>query len=183
VGEVSTFAADLAALPAMSCQRARRADAIADLAFDPCCPATGAPHPIDLVGADIGGAFVYGCSAWNIDLTRAKQSNLRITRTNEGTITVDDLKTAQFIYVLLHNENVRDVIDTVTIKVVLLLGRFTPQRKAVLDTLKAWLREHDCVPVIFDFDGPTRRDFTETVVTINGGVHPNVEFGLRMLFV
>jgi uncharacterized protein YjbI with pentapeptide repeats len=119
-----------------------------------------------LVGADLSNSFVYGSSAWNVDLTRAKQRNLRITTTSEGTITVDDLKIAQFIHTILNNENVRHVIDTLTTKVVLILGRFTPQRKRVLDHVKLWLHEHDYVPVIFDFDRPTSRDFTETVVTL-----------------
>ena len=120
-----------------------------------------------LTRADLSGSFVYGCSAWNVDLTKAKQHNLRITRTNEGTITVDDLKTAQFIHTLLNNENVRNVIDTLTTKLVLILGRFTPERKVVLEEVKRWLHAHDYVPVIFDFDRPARRDFTETVVTLS----------------
>jgi hypothetical protein len=102
---------------------------------------------------------------WNVDLTQAKQQNLRITRTNEGTITVDDLKIAQFIHTILNNENVRNVIDTLTTKLVLILGRFTPERKVVLEEA-SWLHAHDYVPVIFDFDRPASRDFTETVVTL-----------------
>jgi uncharacterized protein YjbI with pentapeptide repeats len=119
-----------------------------------------------LVHADLSGAFVYGCSAWNVDLKRARQQNLRITRTDEGTITVDDLKIAQFIHTILNNENVRNVIDTLTTKLVLILGRFTPERKAVLGEVKRWLHAHDYVPVIFDFERPSSRDFTETVVTL-----------------
>jgi hypothetical protein len=34
---------------------------------------------------------------------------------------------------MLHNQKVRDVIDTITSKAVLILGRFTDERKAVLD--------------------------------------------------
>jgi uncharacterized protein YjbI with pentapeptide repeats len=119
-----------------------------------------------LTRADLSGSFVYGSSAWNVDLTQAKQQNLRITRTNEGTITVDDLKIAQFIHTILNNENVRNVIDTLTTKLVLILGRFTPERKVVLEEAKRWLHAHDYVPVIFDFDRPASRDFTETVVTL-----------------
>jgi uncharacterized protein YjbI with pentapeptide repeats len=119
-----------------------------------------------LASADLSGAFVYGCSAWNVDLRRARQQNLRITRTDEGTITVDDLKIAQFIHTILNNENVRNVIDTLTTKLVLILGRFTPERKAVLAEVKRWLHAHDYVPVIFDFERPASRDFTETVVTL-----------------
>jgi len=119
-----------------------------------------------LTRADLTGSFVYGSSAWNVDLENAKQANLRITRTSEGTITVDDLKVAQFIHTLLNNDNVREVIDTVTTKLVLILGRFTRERKVVLDEIKRWLHEHDYVPVLFDFEGPASRDVTETVVTL-----------------
>jgi len=49
--------------------------------------------------------------------------NLIITDDNEPTITVDNLEVAQFIYLLLNNQKIRDVIDTITSKVVLILGR------------------------------------------------------------
>ena len=45
---------------------------------------------------------------------------------------MDDLEIAQFIYLLLNNQKIRHVIDTITSKIVLILGRFTPERKAVL---------------------------------------------------
>jgi len=51
-------------------------------------------------------------------------------------LSVDNLEAAQFIYLLLHNEKIRHVIDTITSKVVLILGRFAPERKPVLDGLK-----------------------------------------------
>ena len=54
-------------------------------------------------------------------------------------------------------------IDSITSKVVLILGRFTPERKAVLDALREELREHHYLPILFDFDVPTNRDITETV--------------------
>jgi hypothetical protein len=44
---------------------------------------------------------------------------------------------------LLHNQKVRDVIDTITSKVVLILGRFTDERKAVLDALREELRKRN----------------------------------------
>jgi hypothetical protein len=73
-------------------------------------------------------------------------------------------KVAQFIYLLLHNEKIRSVIDTITSKVVLILGRFTPpERKAVLDALREELRKRDYLPVLFGFDKPASRDITETI--------------------
>jgi uncharacterized protein YjbI with pentapeptide repeats len=120
----------------------------------------------NLSRADLSGAFVYGVSAWNVELKGAVQRDLRITRTNEGVITVDDIKIAQFIYTLLNNKNVRDSIETLTTKLVLVLGRFTPARKRILDGIKQWLHDHNYVPILFDFDRPASRDFTETVVAL-----------------
>jgi hypothetical protein len=66
----------------------------------------------------------------------------------------------------LTNQKIRHVIDTITSKVVLILGRFTPERKALLDAIREELRNRDYLPVLFDFEGPTSRDFTETVATL-----------------
>jgi hypothetical protein len=53
----------------------------------------------------------------------------------EPEITVDNIEVAQFIYLMLYNQKVRDVIDTITSKAVLILGRFAAQRKKVLDAM------------------------------------------------
>ncbi len=79
---------------------------------------------------------------------------------------VDNLEVAQFIYLLLNNEDIRQVIDTITSKVVLILGRFTPERKAVLDAIRNSLRQRDYLSVLFDFDKPASRDLTETISTL-----------------
>ena len=86
-----------------------------------------------------------------------------ITSKNEPTITVDNIEVAQFIYLMLNNEKVRDVIDTITSKAVLILGRFTDERKAVLDALRSELRKRNYLPILFDFNVPATRDITETV--------------------
>jgi hypothetical protein len=99
-------------------------------------------------------------------LDKAEQLNLRITREDQSTITVDNLKIAQFIYLLLNNEEIRDIIDTIAKKAILILGRFTPERKEVLDALRDELRKHNYTPVLFDFEKPGSRDFTETVRTL-----------------
>ena len=61
---------------------------------------------------------------------------------------------------------IRQVIDTVTSRAVLILGRFTPERKAVLDALREHLRTRNHVPIVFDFDRPVNRNLTETVATL-----------------
>ena len=101
-----------------------------------------------------------------MQLERAKQENLVITPSDEPVITVDNLKIAQFIYLLLNNREIRDVIDTVANKAVLILGRFTTERKAVLDGLRDALRTKGYLPILFDFDKPASRDLTETISTL-----------------
>lgn len=84
----------------------------------------------------------------------------------EPEITVDNIEVAQFIYLLLNNEKIRSVIDTITSKVVLILGRFTEERKAVLDALRDKLRTRELTPVLFDFTKPDSKDVTGTVETL-----------------
>lgn len=83
-------------------------------------------------------------------------------------VRVDDLEVAQFVYLLLTREKLRNVIETITSKAVLILGRFTPERKVVLDAISAELRRHNLLPMMFDFERATTRDFTETIKTLAG---------------
>jgi uncharacterized protein YjbI with pentapeptide repeats len=123
----------------------------------------------NLSRADLTGCFVYATSAWDIQLEETIQANLVITDPTdpkEPSITVDNLEVAQLIYLLLNNKKIRDVIDTIAKKAVLILGRFTPERKAVLDALREALRTHGYLPILFDFDKPSSQDLTETVSTL-----------------
>ncbi|HHT9124255.1 MAG TPA: pentapeptide repeat-containing protein [Candidatus Brocadiia bacterium] len=118
--------------------------------------------------ATLTNCRIYGISAWNLKLKDAIQSNLVITPAKEPTITVDNLEVAQFIYLLLYNEKIRHVIDTITSKVVLILGRFTEKQMKVLDAIKKKLRKHKngYVPVVFNFKKPGSQTFIETVSTL-----------------
>ena len=143
----------------------------------------------DLVGADLSGAkllgvqlirtnledatltdcMIFGISAWNVKLNeRTKQQGLIITPEGKPAVTVDDLEVAQFVYLLLHNEKIRHVIDTVGKKGVLLLGRFTEGRIVILDRLRDELRKRGYLPIVFNFDKPETKDFTETVRLLAG---------------
>jgi uncharacterized protein YjbI with pentapeptide repeats len=125
----------------------------------------------DLSGADLTGAYIFGVSAWGLKLESTKQQNLVITRPGEPEITIDNIEVAQFIYLLLHNEKIRNVIDTVGRKGVLLLGRFTEKRIAVLERLREELRKRGYLPIVFNFDKPETKDFTETVRLLAGLAH------------
>jgi Pentapeptide repeats (8 copies) len=120
----------------------------------------------NLEDSDLTGCFVYGISVWNVKLDGTRQSNLTVTLQIEPAIQVDNLEVAQFVYLLLNNAKIRHVIDTITSKVVLILGRFTPERKAVLDAIREELRKRDYVPVLFDFEKPASKDLTGTISTL-----------------
>jgi uncharacterized protein YjbI with pentapeptide repeats len=120
----------------------------------------------NLQNADLTGCKVYGIAAWDIQLQGATQSDLVITAGKYEKITVDNIEIAQFIYFLLESNNIRNIIDTITSKLVLILGRFTPERKSVLDALREGLRKHNYLPVVFDFPKPKSRDLTETISTL-----------------
>ncbi len=120
----------------------------------------------DFTDTAIQDTHVYGAAAWDLKLEGCDQSGIVITPSGASAITVDDLEIAQFVYLLLNNSRLRSVIDTITSKVVLILGRFTPERKAVLFALRNELRHHNLVPILFDFERPSSRSFIETVSTL-----------------
>jgi hypothetical protein len=123
---------------------------------------------VDITNADLTGCRIYGVSAWGLKLSdETKQQNLIISRWDEESkITVDNIEVAQFIYLMLNNQKIREVIDTITSKVVLILGRFTEERKKVLDALRDELRKRDYLPILFDFDKPTSRNTDETITLL-----------------
>lgn len=134
-----------------------------------------------LMGADLTGCRIYGISVWNVALSEdTKQRDLIITPkdeviinnepddfdADEPEITVDNIEVAQFVYLLLHNAKIRDVIDTITSKAVLILGRFTKRRKVVLDALRDDLRRRGYLPILFDFAKPASRTTDETITLL-----------------
>ena len=121
----------------------------------------------NLERATLSGCVVYGISAWDVNLDRTVQSNLIITPEDQPVIQVDNLEIAQFIYLLLSRQKLRDVITTIGEKAVLILGRFT-ERKELLDRMADKLRLLGYIPMILDFDRPTDRDLTETVKILAG---------------
>jgi uncharacterized protein YjbI with pentapeptide repeats len=122
------------------------------------------------------GCAVYGISVWDLKGAPRDQKNLYISFQHQPIITVDNLEVAQFIYILINSEKLRDVIKEVTSKVVLILGRFTKERLTVLKALQELLRQYrdddgkaKYLPVMLDFDpDKASQDFLETVQTIAG---------------
>ncbi len=108
---------------------------------------------------------VYGISSWDLTLDNTKQEDLIITDSIDDVvpITVDNIEVAQFLYLIINNVKLRNIIDAMTTKIVLILGRFTDDRLKILRIIKNKIRENDMIPILFDFNGPTNKDINETI--------------------
>src|SRR6266566_1809315 len=96
--------------------------------------------------ANLTACSIYGVSIWDVQLEGVIQANLIITLPGAPTITVDDLEVAQFIYLLLNNKKLRDVIDTITSKVVLTLAHLS--RFIIVDLTDPSSAPHEVATVI-----------------------------------
>ncbi len=121
-----------------------------------------------LAGARLDGARIYGTAAWDLEGEPATQRGLVITPGHDAPVTVDELAAAQFLYLMLRNPAIRGVISTVTTRTALILGRFTPERKRMLEVVRVALRLKGLVPVMFDFPPARERDLIETVRVLAG---------------
>jgi hypothetical protein len=123
----------------------------------------------DASGADLSHSKVFGVSVWSLVTdAETRQTSLLITRDGQPAVTVDDIEVAQFVHLLLNREKLRNVLDTITSKAVLILGRFSAERKPVLNALAECVRARNLLPIIFDFEKSEDRDFTETIKTLAG---------------
>jgi hypothetical protein len=122
---------------------------------------------------------VYGISAWDLKTDPAmKQSRLVIEKSYElysdiiasGKIPmmVDDIEMAQFVYYLSSHKNMRNMINILNSKGVLLLGKFKDGGLERLYKLMDWFKARNYTPMLFDFDRPNNLDYTETVITMAG---------------
>jgi Pentapeptide repeats (8 copies) len=134
----------------------------------------------NLSGANLVGCTIYGLSAWNLNLERATQGNLkilyRVPRADgsyeQDEFTVHDIELAQLVFLLLDNTRINNLFEQLTSKAVVILSRFKPEeRKKVIDQLRLGLRKHEFLPIVFDFERPPARDLTETIKALVGLCH------------
>ncbi|HSU84562.1 MAG TPA: hypothetical protein VLR69_19265, partial [Thermoanaerobaculia bacterium] len=125
----------------------------------------------DLKGANLTNVHVFGISAWGVETDANTRQDLIIgvgQAEQEAPLRAHDLHTAQLLALMLDGEGVRAVLDSVTSKLVLILGSFSPAEKSVLDALRLSLQGHGYIAVEFDFQRPSERDYAETVLTLMG---------------
>lgn len=122
----------------------------------------------DWTNATIESCHVFGVSVWSMNGRPLKTGSLNIASTDWPRIEVDDLETAQNVHLLQTSDKARALLEAISTKAVLILGRFSETRKPLVDAIRTKLRNLGFIPLVFDFDKPTQRDFTETVRTLTG---------------
>jgi len=131
-----------------------------------------------LSGADLRNCTVYGLSTWDLDLSTARDQNLKIKyqshigetsqKQGEEVVFVDGLDLAAFVYSTLNNRNIARIVEGASRRWVLILGRFTGGGQEVLDVVREHLKARHYIPVVFDFERPNRRDLIETLMVLAG---------------
>lgn len=138
----------------------------------------------NLVGAsfrvkEITETVVYGISAWDLVTSdETKQSKLIIEKTydlytdliqqNKIPVMVDDIELAEFIHYLSNHKKIRETLNILNNKSVLILGRFANGGLDLLYSIGDWFRSKGYLPMIFDFQRPDSLSLTETAVTMAG---------------
>lgn len=128
---------------------------------------------------EIRDTIIYGLSAWDLTVGEdTKQSNLVIEKSYElysdlvergiVPLSVDDIEIAQFVYYLSNHKKLRNTLNVLNEKGVLLLGGFRDGGLERLYKLRDWFRERGYTAMIFDFARPDNLSLTETVVTMGG---------------
>jgi uncharacterized protein YjbI with pentapeptide repeats len=125
----------------------------------------------NLKGAKLVGVQVFGISAWSVQTDVDTRQDL-IVDVREGSsrapLRAHDLQTAQLLALMLDGNGVRSFLNSVSSKLVLILGSFLPEDKQILDALRDRLKSHGYLAVTFDFVRPLERDYAETVVVLAG---------------
>ena len=139
---------------------------------------------VNLVGASfcveqITETVIYGIAAWDLQTNDdMKQSRLVIEKTydlyseliqsGKVPLMVDDIELAQFIYYLSNHKKMRDTLNILNEKGVLLLGRFKDGGLERLYSMREWFQDKGYMAMIFDFERPGNLSLTETAVTMAG---------------
>lgn len=128
---------------------------------------------------EISETVVYGVSAWDLEISEDSiQSKLIVEPTDQLyshlinqeriPLMVDNIELAQFIYYLTNHKKIRDTIDILNNKGVLLLGRFKDGGLERLYKLRDWFSRNNYLPMIYDFNRIQSQDYTETIITLSG---------------
>jgi uncharacterized protein YjbI with pentapeptide repeats len=128
---------------------------------------------------EITETVVYGIAAWDLKTSDEMiQSKLVIEKTHQlysdlisqGKIPmmVDDIELAQFVYYLSNHKKMRDTLNILNDRGVLLLGQFDNGGLERLYSIREWLQRKGYMAMIFDFARPDNLSLTDTALTMAG---------------
>lgn len=135
-------------------------------------------------GATFSECRVFGAAVWGLRGTPATQRGLFVSPITAdlrppthwerydqqeqygSALTVDSIELAPLVFSLVERARIADLVNTLTSKVILILGRFAEPRMTILQTIREQLAKRLYVPVVFDFAAPWHRDLTETISTL-----------------
>jgi uncharacterized protein YjbI with pentapeptide repeats len=103
--------------------------------------------------ATFRGCSITGLTAYDLRGVPRDESQLLVTGAQGLKAQVDFLEAAQFIS-LLRSERLGVALDRIEPKLVLILGRFKPERKRVLEELRDAMTATGWVALVFDFPAP-----------------------------
>lgn len=115
----------------------------------------------NLEDAIVDQCRIYGISVWRLQGRPKEPCRLLIQCRRGPHLTVDEIEVAQFIHLLFENRNISRFIEDVSSRLVLILGRFSPERKPTLECIADALRKREYAPVIFDFEKPDASGLSE----------------------
>jgi uncharacterized protein YjbI with pentapeptide repeats len=104
----------------------------------------------NLTRAILTNCRIYGISAWNIQVEGAVQKNIILTDEGQPTITIDDVRIAQFVHLYLTSQEIRAIVNSFTTRVVLTLMHPTTEHQHMLEALGKALRLSHYHLLLFD---------------------------------
>lgn len=145
--------------------------------------------------AVLTNCFVYGVSAWGASLDGTEQRELTVSLPEPDIISVrivflgdtsirvpiarpkqpkpypivtfDELEALPFVDAILRNAALDGVVDKIDSKVVLILGRFTGDRRDLLASFREELRQRGYMPIVIDFGVIPPDDVDATVLRLS----------------
>ncbi len=120
----------------------------------------------NLIGANLTGASIFGVSTWNIIIDESTVMNNLIIE-EDPLITVDNIEIAQFIYMIINNKKLSNVITTMRTKSVLILGSFKDEYKENLNSIRDIIYKNNYIPIVFDFNPSNLQTLIDTIEALS----------------
>lgn len=101
----------------------------------------------NLERANLTGCEVQGMFAWGLKLKEAIQRDIQVKLPVRQKITVDQLEIAQLLHLRLSSKNNLFGVETISPRLVLVLGEYRKENWSTFSTIRAQLRTHGYVPL------------------------------------